>query len=302
MLTRRTLLSAAALPLLPAAARAQARYPDKPIRVIVPFGPGGLADVTMRVVGEKLGERLGQQVVIVNQPGAGGTAAARAVLTSPADGYTLALLTNGTAIAVPLMASLGYDPVADFRPVSSLGFFDFLLLTSSEQPYRTLGDLLAAARARPGTLNIGTINIGSTQNLTGALLKSQAGIDMQIIPFRTTPDVMTAVLRGDVAVAIDGFVAARSLIAEGKLRALAVTGATRFPGLPDVPTATQAGIAGFDVTSWNALFAHAGTPPEIVATLNARYRLCLLMHQSNNACSMSASKRAAARRRRSASG
>jgi tripartite-type tricarboxylate transporter receptor subunit TctC len=275
MLTRRMLLSAAALPLLPAAARAQGRYPDKPVRVIVPFGSGGLADVTMRVVGEKLGERLGQQVVIVNQPGAGGTAAARAVLTSPADGYTLALLTNGTAIAVPLMASLGYDPVADFRPVSSLGFFDFLLLTGADQPYRTLADLIAAAKARPGALNIGTINIGSTQNLTGALLKAQARVDMQIIPFRTTPDVMTAVLRGDVAVAIDGFVAARSLIAEGKLRALAVTGAARFPGLPDVPTAAEAGVPGFDVTSWNAVFAPAATPPDIVATLNREIQAVL---------------------------
>lgn len=269
MLNRRTLLgSLALLPAWPGLSGAQVRWPEKPIRVIVPFGPGGLADVTMRVVGEKLGERLGQQVVIVNQPGAGGTAAARAVLSAPADGYTLALLTNGTAIAVPLMASLGYDPVADFRPVSSLGFFDFLLITSADQPYRTLGDLIAAAKAKPGTLNLGTINIGSTQNLTGQLLKTLAGIDVQIVPFRTTPDVLTAVLRKDVDLAIDGFVAVKGQLADGKLRALAVTGPSRFAGLPDVPTVIEAGVTGFDVTSWNAVFAPKGTPDDVIATLN----------------------------------
>jgi tripartite-type tricarboxylate transporter receptor subunit TctC len=269
MLDRRTLLAAAAaLPLSPAALRAQGKWPDKPVRVIVPFGPGGLADVTMRVVGEKLGERLGQQVVVVNQPGAGGTAAARAALGAPADGYTLALLTNGTAIAVPLMANLGYDPVAEFRPVSALGFFDFLLLTGADQPYRTLADLLATAKAQPGKLNVGTINIGSTQNLTGQLLKTLAGIDVQIVPFRTTPDVMTALLRKDVDLAIDGFVAAKAQLADGKLRALAVTGPQRFAGLPDVPTVGEAGVKDFDVTSWNAVFAPRGTPDEVVAILN----------------------------------
>jgi tripartite-type tricarboxylate transporter receptor subunit TctC len=143
---------------------AQARYPDRPIRLIVPFGPGGLADVTARVVGEKVGQLLGQQVVIVNQPGAGGVSAARAALGSPADGYTLMLFTNGTAISVPLVKELGYDPLTQFTPVSSLGFFDFLLLTSAEQTYKSLADLLAAARAKPGAINIGTINVGSSQN------------------------------------------------------------------------------------------------------------------------------------------
>jgi tripartite-type tricarboxylate transporter receptor subunit TctC len=267
-ITRRTLLAAAAT-LAAALARAQAKYPDKPIRLIVPFGPGGLADVTARVVGERMGQALGQQVVIVNQPGAGGVAAARAALGSAADGYTLVLFTNGTAISVPLVKELGYDPLTQFIPVSSLGFFDFLLLASADGPHRTLADLLAAAKARPGALNIGTINIGSTQNLTANLFKSMAGLDMAIVPFRTTPDAITALLRKDVDLVIDGYVAAKSLMQEGKLKALATSGAQRFPGLPDIPTVAESGVPGFDVTSWNAIFAPAGAPPAVIEALNA---------------------------------
>lgn len=264
---RRTLLAlTAGLAALPA--RAQARYPDKPIRLIVPFGPGGLADVTARVVGERAGALLGQQIVIVNQPGAGGVAAARAVLGAPADGYTLALFTNGTAISVPLVKELGYDPLTQFTPVTSLGFFDFLLLTSADHPYRTLADFLAAAKARPGALNIGTINVGSTQNLTASLFKSQAGVDAAVVPFRTTPDAITALLRKDIDLVIDGYVAAKSLMQEGKLRALATTGPQRFAGLPEIPTVAESGVAGFDVTSWNAVFALSATPGPVIGQLN----------------------------------
>jgi tripartite-type tricarboxylate transporter receptor subunit TctC len=267
MLDRRQFAALGAA-LLATPAVGQSRYPDKPIRLIVPFGPGGLADVTARVVGERAGAILGQQVVIVNQPGAGGVAAARAALGSPADGYTLVLFTNGTAISVPLVKDLGYDPITQFVPVTSLGFFDFLLLTSAEHPYRTLADLLAAARARPGALNIGTINVGSTQNLTANLFKSQAKVEATIVPFRTTPDAITALLRKDVDLVIDGYVAAKTLMQEGKLQALATTGAQRFAGLPDVATVAEGGVAGFDVTSWNAVFALAATPGPVVGQLN----------------------------------
>lgn len=267
MLGRRDvlLLGAAALAV---PAQAQSRYPDRPVRLIVPFGPGGLADVTARVVGERVSQLLGQQVVIVNQPGAGGVAAARAALGAPADGYTLVLFTNGTAISVPLVKDLGYDPLTQFVPVSSLGFFDFLLLTSSEHPHRSLADLLAAAKARPGQLNIGTINVGSTQNLTASLFKSSAGVDLAIVPFRTTPDAITALLRRDVDLVIDGYVAAKSLLQEGKLRALATTGATRFAGLPEIPTVAESGVPGFDVTSWNAVYALSATPGPVIGQLN----------------------------------
>jgi tripartite-type tricarboxylate transporter receptor subunit TctC len=256
-------------------ALAQARYPDRPIRLIVPFGPGGLADVTARVVGEKVGQLLGQQMVIVNQPGAGGVSAARAALGSPADGFTLMLFTNGTAISVPLVKELGYDPLAQFLPVSSLGFFDFLLLTNAEQNYRSLADLLAAARAKPGAINIGTINVGSSQNLSAVLFKTMAGLDLTVVPYRTTPDAMTAVLRKDVDLVIDGYVAGKSLLQEGRLRALATSGPVRFSGLPDIPTVAESGVPGFDVTSWNAVFALTGTPPDVIATLNTAIQSAL---------------------------
>jgi tripartite-type tricarboxylate transporter receptor subunit TctC len=272
---RRSFLAAAAAAMAAPSALAQARYPDRPIRLIVPFGPGGLADVTARVVGERMGQALGQQVVIVNQPGAGGVSAARAALGAAADGYTLVLFTNGTAISVPLVKELGYDPLTQFMPVSSLGFFDFLMLTSADHAYRSLDDLLAAAKAKPGALNIGTINVGSTQNLSANLFKSAAGIDVTIVPFRTTPDAITAVLRKDVDLVIDGYVAGKSLLAEGKLRALATSGASRFAGLPGVPTVAESGVPGFDVTSWNAVFTPAGTPPDVIQTLNQAIQTAL---------------------------
>ncbi len=272
-LTRR--IVAAGLLFGPLAARAQAPYPDRPIRVIVPFGPGGLADVTMRVIGEKLGQQLGQQIVVVNQPGGAGSIAARAVTSAPADGYTLALLTNGTAVSASTMRSLGFSPLADFVPVSSLGFFEFVVATSREHPYGSFADLMAAARANPGKLNIGTIQPGSTQHLSAVLLRTLARADMTIVPFRTTPDAITALLRKDVDFVIDGFSATGAMIRDGQLRALATTGAQRSSMLRDVPTVIEAGISEFDVTSWNALFAPAGTPPAVIEALNAGLRTAI---------------------------
>jgi tripartite-type tricarboxylate transporter receptor subunit TctC len=269
-LTRRAV--AAGLILSPLAVRAQARYPDKPIRVIVPFGPGGLADVTIRVIGERLGQRLGQQVVVVNQPGGAGSIAARAAISADADGYTLALLTNGTAVSAATMKSLGFNPLTDFTPISSLGFFEFVVATSREHPYRSFGDLIAAARANPGKLNVATIQPGSTQHLSAVLLRALAQVDMTIVPFRTTPDAITALIRRDVDIVIDGFSATGAMIRDGQLRALATTGAARASVLPDIPTVIEAGVAGFDVTSWNALFAPAATPPAIIERLNAELR------------------------------
>jgi tripartite-type tricarboxylate transporter receptor subunit TctC len=243
-------------------------YPSQPIRFVVAFGPGGVGDTTARLVAEKLGAKLGQRVVVENTPGAGGIAAARAVLTSPADGHTLALLTNGTSISVNLFKNLTFDPLADFAPVTKLGTFEFFLAVKGDSPHRSLADLLKAARANPGKLNLGTVNPGSTQHLSAMLLKSTTGIAFQWVPFKNTPDLLIALLRGDVDVAIDAYAALKGNLAEGKLRALATTAPVRFPLLPDVPTAKEGGAGTFEATAWNGLFVKAGTPADIVAKLN----------------------------------
>lgn len=267
---RRFAKGALATALLPAlATSARAAFPDRPIKVIVPFGPGGLADTTIRVVGEKLGARLGQQIVVVNQPGAQGVIAAKAALSAPADGYTIAMLTNGTAVSAAVSKQLAFDPIGDFLPISSLGFFDFAFLVAKDSPVKTLQDFVAAAKAKPAETNIATVNIGSTQHLTATLFKRVTGINCAIVPFKTTPDVLTAVIRNDAQLAVDGFAPAKAMLADGTLRAIATTGDTRSAGLPDVPTAIEAGFKEFDVSSWNALFAPKGVPADIIAKLNA---------------------------------
>ncbi len=250
-------------------ARAEAPYPARPVRIILPNGVGGVADTTVRIVAEKLSDKLGQRFYVENQPGAGGIAAARAAISSPPDGYTLTLLTNGTAISVPLFQKLPFDPLKDFEPISSLGFFDFIFTTSATSPYKTIGDFIAAARAKPGSLNVGTINIGSTQNLSAELLKLAAGIDFTIVPHRGTPEIELSLLQGNIALMIDTYSTVKGNITDGKFRALASSGATRSESTPDIATIQESGVANYDVVSWNGLFAPARTPPEIIKTLNS---------------------------------
>ena len=265
-----TILAAATL-LLTGAAEAQ-NYPSRPVRIVVPFAAGGTADITTRLIADKLGDSLGERFIIDNQPGAGGMAAARSVQTAPADGYTLIVFTNGTAINVPLFKSLSYDPVKEFVPVAGFSEFDLTLTTSSAAPYATLGDFLKDAHANPGKLNIGTINVGSTQNLGAELLRVMAGVNATIIPYRSTPDAMIALLRNDVQLVVEYFATTKSNIDDGKLRLLATTGKKRSPLTPNAPTVTEAGVTGYEVGSWNALFAKAGTPPDIIARLNEAVR------------------------------
>jgi tripartite-type tricarboxylate transporter receptor subunit TctC len=248
---------------------AAANYPDKAVRIVLPFAAGGVADITARIIAEKLGDRLGQRFYVENQPGAGGIAAARTVISSPPDGHTLALLSNGTAISVSLFKKLPFDPLRDFEPVSSLGFFDFVFCTGAGSEFKTLGDFIAAAKAKPGALNVGTINIGSTQNLSAELFKTAAGIDFTIIPFRATPEAQISLMQGDIALLIDSYSSMKGNLADKKFRALASSGAVRSEATPEVATLQESGVAGYDVVSWNALFAPAGTPPEIVKTLNS---------------------------------
>lgn len=253
-------------------ASAQAQYPGKPVRIVLPFAAGGVADITARVIAERLGARLSGRFYVENQPGAGGIAAARAVISSPADGHTLALLSNGTAISVSLFNKLPYDPLKDFAPISSLGYFDFIFATGGDSPFRTLADFMAAARAKPGSLNVGTINVGSTQNLSAELFKTAAGLDFVIIPHRSTPEVLISTMQGNLGLMIDSYSAMKGNLADGKIRALAATGPARSASAPDIPTVQESGVAGYDVVSWNALFAPSGTPPEIVKTLNQALR------------------------------
>src|SRR5215218_56856 len=257
--------------LLPQIAHAQ-NYPNKPVRLILPFGAGGVADVTARLVTEKLGEKLGQRFVIENMAGAGGINAARAVLSAPADGYTLALFSNGTAISVSLFKSLGFNPVTDFVPVSSMGYFDFIFVTQAGSPYPTLVEFIKAAKAKPGTLNVGTINVGSTQNLAAQLFKSTAGVDVTIVPFRSSPDELIGLLRGDIQMAIENYTAVQSHISDKAVTAVSSSGPVRTSFLPDVPTVKEAGGGDFEARSWNAIFAPRGTPPEVIKTLNAALR------------------------------
>jgi tripartite-type tricarboxylate transporter receptor subunit TctC len=270
----RALMGALVLSVSAAAAVAQT-YPDRPVRIVLPFAAGGVADITARITAEALGNQLGQRFIVENVPGAGGIAAARAATSAPADGYTLAMLTNGTAISVPLFKALPFNPEKDFMPISSLGYFDFIVGANATSTYKSIPDIVKYARENPGKLNVGTINVGSSQNLSAELLKTAAGIDFTIVPFRGSPEVVVALLRDDIQVMIDNYVAMRPSLLDRKILAVATTGQTRSPVLPDVPTVEQGGVKDYDVLSWNALFAPAGTPPAVIQTLNQALRKVL---------------------------
>lgn len=262
-------LTLSAATLAAGGARAQAKYPSRPVRVILPFGAGGVADVTARLVAQELSKKLGQNFVIENNPGAGGITAARVALSGPKDGYTLILLTNGTAISVPLFNHLPFDPLKSFTPISTIGYFSCVFAVAADSPYQTLADFLKADREKPGSVNVGTINVGSTQNLTAELFKSMANAKYVIVPFRGSPDVVVALLRRDVQMDMDFYAAVKPSLDNGKARALATSGPKRSPELPNVPTVQEAGVAGFDVVAWNGLYAPTGTPKAIIDTLNA---------------------------------
>ncbi len=267
---RRAFAAAAAAALLVSAvlpADAQ-KFPTRPIRVMLPFAAGSVSDVTLRILADKLGARLGTSVIIDNQPRAGGITAVTTTLTSPPDGYTVVVLSSSTAISVSLLKSLSYDPVADFQPVSGISTFANILATGSTSSYKTLADVFAAARAKPGTLNVGTTTVGSTNHLAATLLRSMTGLDFVIVPFRTPGELVTAALRNDVDMIIQSFGALKSSITEKQLIALASTTGARAPYAPTVPTVDEAGVKGFEVVTWNGFFVPAKTPPDVVELLN----------------------------------
>ena len=250
-------------------ASAQAQpYPSKPIRLLVPFGPGSAGDITARAVAQKMGEAMAQQVIIDNRPSAGGIIATELVAKSDPDGYTLILMNNTHAVSAAMFKKLPYDTVRDFAMVSTIAGFSFGVLVASESPMKTLKDLIAQAKANPGKFNIGATNIGSTQYLSAELLKSMAGLDAVTVPFSNTAGVITALRGGSVPVAIENLAAVLGQIKAGSLRAIAVTPATRYKLLPNVPTIAESGLPGYDVKTWNGVAVPVRTPKAIIERLN----------------------------------
>jgi tripartite-type tricarboxylate transporter receptor subunit TctC len=243
-------------------------FPTRPVRILVPFAAGGVADITARVLSQKMSETLGQQVLVENRPSAGGIVASEAVAKAEPDGHTLLFITNGNAVSVSLFKSLPYDTVNDFAPISTVGFFDLVLAVDSASKIGSVRELVAAAKTNPSKFNIGTINPGSTQHLAAELFKSMAGIDAQVVPFKATPAVIVALKANDVQAAFEFLTPVLPQIKGGTLRALAVTSAKRFPGLPDVPTVAESGVPGYQASSWNGVAAPAKTPRPVIDRLN----------------------------------
>src|SRR5687768_202625 len=236
-------------------------YPTKPIRVMIGSGAGGLADVTTRLVGQKLGDRLGQPVVVENRPSAGGILATQAVATAAPDGHTLMVMVTGNAASKSLLKTLPYDLEKDFAPVTSVAFFD----------------LVALAKTKPGGLNVATTSTGSVQNLTGHLLVAATGVKANIITYKTSGDMLGSVLRGDTEFAIDAYTSLKAAITAKQLRPIVSTGPARSQALAEVPTMKEAGYKDFEMTGWNSLFAPAGTPPATITLLNRHVREILAL-------------------------
>ncbi|MFO1413000.1 MAG: tripartite tricarboxylate transporter substrate binding protein [Burkholderiales bacterium] len=247
-------------------AQAQA-WPTRPLKIIVGFAPGGVADVTARVVGQKLSTILGQQVIVDNRPSAGGIVAAEAVAKADPDGYTLLLLTNGNAVSASLFRTLPFDIRSDFAPVATLGFFDVAVVASGESHIGSIAQLLAYAKAHPGKLNIGTINTGSTQNLAAELFRSMTGIDATVVPYKGSPALVTALRTNDVQVAFEMLAPILPQAQAGAVKLIAVGSEHRAPALPDVPTVAESGVSGYAATSWNAIAAPAKTPRPVIDRL-----------------------------------
>lgn len=249
-------------------ALAQRAYPTKPIRILLGSGPGGLADVTTRLVGQQLSERLGQPVVVENRPSAGGVIATQTVATAPPDGHTLMVMVTGNAISKSLLKSLPYDLEKDFTPVTSVAFFDLLVLVKADSPYKTVSDLLSAARTKQAGINIGSTSTGSVQNLTSHLFGSTTAVKNTIIAYKTSGDILSGLLRSDVDIGIDAYTSMKSALDAGQIRPLASSGPSRSRFQPNVPTMKESGFPDFEVIGWNSIFAPAGTPAGVISTLN----------------------------------
>ena len=278
-LHRRTLLAAGAVALMAPPLLAQTGFPSKAIRLVVPNAAGGAADITARTVAQKIAATLGQAVVVENKPSAGGIVAGEQVARAEPDGHTLLLISSGTAVSAALFKSLPFDTQKDFAPVSLLATFDLCIAVSESGRFKTLAELLAHARANPGKLNIGTPQVGTTQNLAAELFKATAGVDAQVVPFNGTPPVITALRGGEIDAMVDILGPLMPQITSKALRPLAVLGGARAPQLPDVPAAREAGgpLAAFNVSSWNGLAVPARTPPAVVERLSREVQAAMAL-------------------------
>jgi tripartite-type tricarboxylate transporter receptor subunit TctC len=258
--------------LLAPLARAQTRFPERPISLLVPFAPGGIADLTARAVAEVMGKSLGQPVVVENKPSAGSIVASQAVASARPDGHTLLLMSNGNAVSVGLFKKLPYDTLSAFAPVTTLGFFDIGIFVPANSRFATLRDAVAFAKANPGKLNVGSVAVGSTQHLAAKLFETVAGVDVLVVPYKGSPAVLTALRAGELDLAFEIVGPMVPQVSAGVVKILAVSSARRNPALPEVPTVQQAGVAGYDVASWNAIAAPAGTPADVIDKLNKAAR------------------------------
>ena len=275
MTHRRTLLRAIALALaaasLPHAAPALAQaWPSKPITYVVPFPAGGTTDILARILGQKLGAALGTTIVVENKPGAGGNVGSEFVSRAAPDGYTIMGGTiSSHSINVSLYPKLPYDPVTSFAPITLIGTNPNVLVVNAASPYKSVQEITAALKAKPGSLSYASAGNGTSQHLSAELYKFMAGIDMVHIPYKGSGPAITDVMGGQVPMMFDTSVVAGPHIESGKLRALAVTSAKRAASMPNVPTMAESGVPGYDVVSWQAVFAPAGTPRPIVDRLHA---------------------------------
>lgn len=250
-------------------------YPNKPIRLVLGYGAGGVADITARLVAQKLSDALGQQVVVDNRPSAGGIVAGEMVAKADPDGYTLLHMNYGNAVSQALFKKLPYDIKKDFVPISAMGFFDVLMLVDKGSDIQSVQDFINKAKANPEKYNIGSVSIGSGQHMSANLFVSMSGLQSTLVPFKTTPSLMMALKSKDVAVAFEIISPAMSLIKSGEIKAIAVSSSNRFKGLSDVPTINESGVKGYDVMAWNGIAAPAKTPKAIIERLNREVNLIL---------------------------
>ncbi|HEX4929035.1 MAG TPA: tripartite tricarboxylate transporter substrate binding protein [Burkholderiales bacterium] len=251
-------------------------YPAKPVKLIVPFPPGGNTDIVGRLIAEKLSASLGEQVYVDNRGGAGGTIGAEAAAKSPNDGYTLFFSTTGTLASAPSMRTdLRYDPVRDFAPIATLANAPVVVIVRDDLPVKTLSDLISLAKAKPGTLKFGSAGTGHFVHIAGEMFKTAAGVDMLHVPYKGVAQALVDLLGGRIDVMFDAPAQYEPHFKSGKVRALAVAAPRRLARLPDVPTTAEAGLPGYVLASWFGLAAPAGTPAQIVALLNAHVQKAL---------------------------